>query len=389
MTELKPPDNVLLAGIVGSTAYGLAAPDSDIDRIGMFAAPTESIVGLSPPSASVVSSKPDATFHEAGKMASLLLKCNPTVTELLWLPSDLYEKRTPLGDALITIKRDVLSRKYVRDAYLGYATQQFRRLENRGDGSFSADTRKRTAKHARHLARLLTQGQELYVKGRLRVRLDNPEWFLDFGEKVAGGDLDIARRMLASAETAFGTSRSAIRREHPDPLAAEEWLQEVRRAFYRKPAWQPFRPYTAKPGTPPAVLCDIDGTLAIRGDRSPYDYTRVGEDKLNEPVARFLHSAADGRFGGTPHRIILLSGREDTSRLDTEEWLTRHSIPFDELHMRPEDDFRSDALVKHELFGVHVEGRFDVRLVLDDRNRVVDLWRQLGLPCWQVNDGDF
>ncbi|WP_243718717.1 nucleotidyltransferase domain-containing protein [Actinomadura sp. KC06] len=155
------PANVLLAGIVGSTAYGLAGPGSDIDRLGVYAAPTTAFHGLHPPTgrdATTVTTKPDVTFHEAGKCAALCLGMNPTVTELIWLPDGLYETRTALGEQLISIRTAFLSARRVKDAYLGYAVSQFKRLETRGDGSFSADTRKRTAKHARHLARLVHQG---------------------------------------------------------------------------------------------------------------------------------------------------------------------------------------------------------------------------------------
>ena len=227
------PDNVLLAGIVGSTAYGLATADSDVDRLGAFAAPTTKILGLAMMTESIVTTKPDVTFHEAGKLVSLLLRCNPTVTELLWLPAELYEARTPLGDGLIAIRELFLSRKYVRDAYLGYATQQFKRLEVRGDGSFSADTRKRTAKHARHLARLVRQGTELYESGTLTVRLANPEWFREFGERVAAGDLEVAKLELLAAEKRFDGMRSPLL-ETPNAEIAEAWLLNVRRAFWDK-----------------------------------------------------------------------------------------------------------------------------------------------------------
>jgi hypothetical protein len=124
----------------------------------------------------------------------------------------------------------------VRDAYLGYATQQFRRLENRGDGSFSADTRKRTAKHARHLWRLCQQGPDLNATGRLTVRLHAAQAQLcrEFGEQVAAGDLETGRAMIASAERHFDEycgSRSALP-EHPDEPAVEAWLQRVRAEFY-------------------------------------------------------------------------------------------------------------------------------------------------------------
>lgn len=126
--------NILLQGIVGSTAYGLAGPDSDVDRLGMFAAPTEAFHGLRMPEESHVDTGtgPDITLHEAGKYARLALGSNPTVMELMWLDS--YETRTELGADLIGIRSAFLCAKRVRDAYLGYATQQFRKLEAREAG---------------------------------------------------------------------------------------------------------------------------------------------------------------------------------------------------------------------------------------------------------------
>lgn len=227
---VEMPPNVLLSGVVGSTAYGLATEDSDVDRLGMFAAPTEKLLGLHQVQQSIVSTKPDATFHEAGKYAALALKANPTITELMWLPDDLYEVREPLGDDLRKMRHLFPSALAVQNAYLGYATQQFRKLENRGDGSFSADTRKRTAKHARHLLRLLTQGTALYVSGELVVRLDDPDRYRDFGERVAAGDLYLARAALGRAEIQFDVP-SALP-EKPDEAAVEAWLQDVRRAHY-------------------------------------------------------------------------------------------------------------------------------------------------------------
>lgn len=233
---ITPPPNVLLSGINGSTAYGLAHEDSDIDRIGTYAAPTTAFHGLHPPfgkTATWVSVKPDATYHEAGKLAALLLKCNPTVTELLWL--DEHETITDEGRALISIRNSFLSATAVRNAYLGYATAQFRRLEKRGDGSFSADTRKRTAKHARHLWRLLNQGSELHQTGHLPVWLspDRAAACRAFGERVAAGDLRFAETALSDAEDAFG--KPGVLPERPGEAAVEGWLQDVRRAYWDHP----------------------------------------------------------------------------------------------------------------------------------------------------------
>jgi predicted nucleotidyltransferase len=214
---------VLLAGIVGSTAYGLAGPGSDVDRLGMFAAPTVAFHGLHQPRESIVSTHPDVTFHEARKYAGLALSANPTASELMWLPEDLYETTTPLGRDLIAIRGAFLSAKRVRDAYLGYAAQQFRKIESRGPD-------RRTAKHARHLRRLCVQGLELYTTGALRIRLENPQEFRDFGERVAAGDTGAARAEVARYEEAFATATTVLPDE-PDTRPVEDWLLRVRKNF--------------------------------------------------------------------------------------------------------------------------------------------------------------
>lgn len=144
-------------------------------------------------------------------------------------------------------------------------------------------------------------------------------------------------------------------------------------------------PYVADPALPSAVMCDIDGTLALRGDRGPYDFTRCDLDLLNVSVRQALRAfrAAEN------DTIVLLSGRSEDHRRITEEWLARHEVPYDELWMRASDDGRSDDIVKAELFDAHVRHRYAVRVSLDDRDRVVAVWRRMGLPTWQVNYGNF
>jgi len=220
---------VLLEGIVGSVAYGLAGPGSDVDRVGVFAAPTVAFHGLHRPKESIVTTAPDVTLHEAAKWCRLAMSGNPTASELVWLPDDLYLTRTRFGDELIGIRTAFLSAPRVRDAYLGYAGQQFRKLVSRGDGTFSSDTRRRTAKHARHLARLLHQGRVLYASGVLPIRLADPGWFLDFGEQVADGDLARAQALLAEAEEDFTRIRTPLP-QRPDEPTIERWLLAVRAA---------------------------------------------------------------------------------------------------------------------------------------------------------------
>lgn len=223
----------LLSGVVGSHAYGLAGPDSDVDTLAVAAAPTVAFHGLHPPTgkaASRVSTNPDVTVHEAAKYVGLCLVANPTVTELLWLPADCYVEKHMLGSELLSIRRTLLGSRHVRDAYLGYATAQFKRLRGRGT-TFSSDTQARTAKHARHLLRLIANGTQLYLTGHLDVQLANPTHYLEFGQLVIDNPdegVRYAQNALDMASATLDAMTSPLP-ETPDSAPAEAWLRRVRR----------------------------------------------------------------------------------------------------------------------------------------------------------------
>lgn len=146
------------------------------------------------------------------------------------------------------------------------------------------------------------------------------------------------------------------------------------------------KPYTAVPGTPSAIVVDIDGTVALHGDRSPYDTSRYHEDTPNSPVIEQVRMAADAG-----HVVLFTSGRDAGFRDVTSDWLHDHVMQGRSYHlfMRPAGDLRNDAVVKLELFDEYIRDVFDVRWVLDDRDRVVSAWRSIGLTCFQVAPGAF
>ena len=229
------PGTPLLMGVVGSRAYGLATEDSDVDVLGTYAAPTHQLVGLRPPTVRKNTvqkhgSTVEMTWHEAGKLASLALGGNPSAMELLWLEN--YQVTTPLGWELVSLRRRMLCRKRVKDAYLGFATQQFARLSK--DGRFPDVPTSRIAKHARHLLRLTEQGTHLWVTGHLVLRVPDPKRVLDFGDRVAEGDVDAASSVLFRARHTFDHVNTVLP-EAPDEAAVELWLQKVRHAHYTPP----------------------------------------------------------------------------------------------------------------------------------------------------------
>ena len=133
------------------------------------------------------------------------------------------------------------------------------------------------------------------------------------------------------------------------------------------------------PALEDAVICDIDGTLALFGESNPYDRDFM-KDKLNEEVSKVLwHAEAT---------IILVSGRLEKFRNQTEQWLKSSDIPYQYLYMRRNGDFRKDVLIKEEIYNEHIKGKYNITMVIDDRLQTCRMWYRLGLPLFRVGDPD-
>lgn len=146
----------------------------------------------------------------------------------------------------------------------------------------------------------------------------------------------------------------------------------------RRSAFNP----VSHPELPKAVLFDIDGTLAIMGDRSPYDWNRVGVDSCCTRVAELVDfHCSKGR------RIIVMSGRDGSAESETRKWLVSNNIVFDTLLMRNAGDMRKDSVVKKEMYEEHIKGIYDVWCVYDDRLQVVKMWYEQGIFVFNVNQG--
>lgn len=132
------------------------------------------------------------------------------------------------------------------------------------------------------------------------------------------------------------------------------------------------------------VICDIDGTLAHNyGGRNIYDLTRVKED-TPDPLVCAVLDGLDSTFGIDYLDIIIVSGREDDCRKETEEWLYHNMIPYKALYMRKSGDKRDDAVVKEEIYKEFIEPEYCVLGVIDDRNKVVRMWEKLGVKVMKV-----
>lgn len=131
------------------------------------------------------------------------------------------------------------------------------------------------------------------------------------------------------------------------------------------------------------VTVDLDGTVAEHVARSPYEYDKVSTDELIGDVASVVDALSN------LYKIIFVSGRPDSCRADTEDWIENYfDFPY-ELHMRKAGDDRADWIVKSELYDEHILPNYNVLVSLDDRQQVVNHMRSRGLTVLQVRPGRF
>lgn len=134
-----------------------------------------------------------------------------------------------------------------------------------------------------------------------------------------------------------------------------------------------------------AIIVDIDGTIALNINRDYYDMSKILDDVPYKAICDLVKL-----FHKNKYKIIVVSGRDDTSMEDTKLWLNNYEIPFLHLFMRVTGDNRKDFIIKEEIYKKFIESKFDIRYILDDRAQVVNnCWRKLNLCCLQVAPGDF
>lgn len=146
--------------------------------------------------------------------------------------------------------------------------------------------------------------------------------------------------------------------------------------------WKPLVQDASKPN---ALICDLDGTLAIIGDRSPYSAENCDiVDSPNIPVVDTVSLYYD-----VGYKIIFCSGRMEKDRAPTERFIKK-CLPNIEyiLLMRSDGDQRKDFIIKEELFNNFILNKYNVKLVLDDRLSVCRKWHNIGLNLFRIGDPD-
>ncbi|MEV4346730.1 nucleotidyltransferase domain-containing protein [Actinoplanes sp. NPDC049596] len=153
--------HTILRVVVGSRAYGLAGPDSDHDRRGVYAAPTRLFWPLDKPPTHLDGPLEEQFSWELDRFCTLALQANPTVLEVLWSP--LIEHLTPDGEDLRGVRQAFLSRR-LAETYGSYARDQLARVTTRRER-----TGETNHKQAMHMIRLLMAGAHVLRTGQVLV----------------------------------------------------------------------------------------------------------------------------------------------------------------------------------------------------------------------------
>lgn len=143
------------------------------------------------------------------------------------------------------------------------------------------------------------------------------------------------------------------------------------------------------------VIFDLDGTLAdIKKRRKHLDkevpdwksFNNGMEDDIpNKPIVGLYRTL----WESGSYDLIIVSGRSEEYRKFTEQWLSWNHIPYKKLIMRKKNDFRSDDSIKEDILKNIQSNGHNIVFVVDDRQKVVNMWRRNGITCLQCDVGDF
>lgn len=145
------------------------------------------------------------------------------------------------------------------------------------------------------------------------------------------------------------------------------------------------------------IVVDLDGTLCnvdhrlhhVQKEKKDWKsfFKEMSNDTPNEWCAEII------RFMGTNdyewYNIVYASGRPDSYRKETEDWLKKHDLLVGPVFMRERNDYRSDTLAKEAILDFCIEPSYNIKFILDDRASVCKMWRSRGYTVLQCAEGDF
>ncbi len=145
----------------------------------------------------------------------------------------------------------------------------------------------------------------------------------------------------------------------------------------------------------PFVIFDMDGTLADASARehhlrkTPQDwdsfFADCHQDSVIDPIAGLYRALC----ASPDYEIAIFTGRPDRIRKMTEDWMVKHHLPLRPIHCRKDGDDRHDLVIKKEIYTDFISNGNHIAFIIEDRNSVVKMWRDMGVVCLHCFDADF
>lgn len=226
-------ESIMLEGIVGSRAYGLDHPDSDTDKLGIWVAPLQQVVGLDLYNETTVTRDPDSTYHELKKFLILALKGNPTVLELLYLDS--YTWMTDIGRNLVSSRDAFLSKGAIYESYRGYARSEFVKIQRKLDQLPDENLEKKLKKRAAHVLRLYLYGMQLLEEGEMSLDLSDARDDIFYAADLAVTDPKTFAKLILKWDLLLAeTYQMSSLPDNPNRQLVNNFLIQTRYDYYAR-----------------------------------------------------------------------------------------------------------------------------------------------------------
>jgi predicted kinase len=233
---------------------------------------------------------------------------------------------------------------------------------------------------------IANKGKQDMVVDQTNCNLYNFKKLLDFCRSyddvtIVTFEVDIEEAVKRDAARALSVGRAVIMRMGDGLVAVTEYLKANGKEYKKGGGIAAAK--AVKDSRDSAVVFDIDGTLATKGNRGYYDWHKVGVDTPNKAVVAALNA-----FKASGHKIVVVTGRDGICFHETSQWLKDNDIHFDELFIRPVNDMRKDYVIKREIYEQFIEPDYNVVGVFDDRKQVKRMWVEIGLYVFDCNQTD-
>jgi hypothetical protein len=219
--------------IVGSRLYNLHSETSDTDVKGFCLPDASDLLGLSDTARAHWEQPNDTVIYSVAKFFTLLAKGNPTLVELLFVPTDAILLDTAAAREIRNFCRKTFITKALVPSYMGYVRDQYKRVAERKAQNNRATALEKfgfDTKSGSHVYRLAVQATELMTTGKCSPKMigDDREIALAIkrGDYNYDRTIDTLKLAIKGMEVAESNCKLP---EKPDMESANDYIKLLHR----------------------------------------------------------------------------------------------------------------------------------------------------------------